>query len=324
MKWTKSMRKNQLINKQCLAGSILAKFFIAFFALLGLLSSASAADKLQGLVIGSQLYYIRFVSGDVVSGTVLEYVHSDEFGEGIRFATELGTARVFESQVLEILPDYEFYKHSHRVFLLPTAEPIGSNHFIGSFELLFLYGGFGVGDVLSVTAGRSIVPSLRSSEQINELNAKLTFLSVSTEDSTNNRIVMAAGANYATLNDDNKLLYFYGVATAKLSKTNFSALVFYNASPNPITSIRFGENLYNMNYANRGFGIGLGLDTKLAGRNDVRVIGEIWNSDITRAYHTLALLGIRLFGTQFSADFGLAFSTYPFAAPFASFVWTPF
>ena len=318
------MRKKQFVNIQTHSGSLMAKLLVVLFAMLSLNSIASAADKLNGLTIASQVYYIRFVSGDVVSGTVLEYIHSDEFGDGIRFSTELGTARVFESQVLEILPDYEFYKHSHRVFLLPTAEPIGRNHFIGSFELLFLYGGFGVGDVLSVTAGRSIVPAIRSDEQINELNAKLTFLSVATEDSTDNRIVMAAGANYATLNSDNKLLYFYGVATAKLSKTNFSALVFYNASADPITSIRFGENLYNMNYANRGFGVGLGLDTKLAGRNDIRVIGEIWNSDITRAYHTLALLGIRLFGTQFSADFGLAFSTYPFAAPFASFVWTPF
>lgn len=318
------MHKNQFVKFNSLAGSTLAKIFLAFLAMLSLQSWASGADKLQGLEVGTQVYYIRFISGDVVSGRVIEYIHSEENGDGIRFSTELGTARVFENQVLEILPDYEYYKHSHRAFLLPTADPIGSNHFIGSFELLFLYGGFGVGDVLSVTAGRSILPGIRSSEQINELNAKLTFLSFSTEDSTNNKVVMAAGANYATLNSDNKLLYFYGVATAKLSKTNFSALVFYNASADPVTSIRFGENLYNMNYANRGFGVGLGLDTKLAGRNDIRVIGEIWNSDITRAYHTLALLGIRLFSTQFSADFGLAFSTYPFAAPFASFVWTPF
>jgi hypothetical protein len=283
-----------------------------------------ADSKFQNLKTDGQVYYIRFVSGDVVSGRFLEYIHTEQDGDGIKFATELGNARVFESQVIEILPDYEYYKHSHRVFLLPTAEPIGGNHFVGDFELLFLYAGFGVGDWLSVTGGRTIVPIIKSDQQINELNAKLTFYSFSTDDSSSNKMYLAGGVNYATLNSDNPLLHFYGVATAKLSKTNFSAMCFYNASSNPIMQVRFGDNLYNMNYQTGGFGIGLGLDTKLAGRNDIRVIGELWNSDVTRAYHTLALLGLRLFSSQFSADFGLAFSTYPFAAPFASFVWTPF
>jgi hypothetical protein len=68
----------------------------------------------------------------------------------------------------------------------------------------------------------------------------------------------------------------------------------------------------------------MGIDTEISGRHGLHFIGELWNSDVNQPTNSGVLLGLRLFNSGFSADFGVAFFMQPFVAPFASFVITPF
>ena len=120
-------------------------------------------------------YVIRMENGDILSGYVTEMLSDPDAGDGMRFKTEIGTAVIYEYQILEIRPVKKNYRHNHRVYFLPTAEPIGDNHFVSVFELLFLYGGFGISDWFSFTAGHSMIPGIRSDDQITSANAKFTF-----------------------------------------------------------------------------------------------------------------------------------------------------
>ena len=90
------------------------------------------------------------------------------------------------------------------------------------------------------------------------------------------------------------------------------------------TTVKFDDNTINMKYENGNVGIALGLDTRIGSSRTLHFIGELWNSNITKPTNTAVLLGLRLAGQSVSADFGLAFFTQPFAAPFMSFVFTPF
>jgi hypothetical protein len=82
--------------------------------------------------------------------------------------------------------------------------------------------------------------------------------------------------------------------------------------------------MYPFVYEDGSFGLALGVDTHLSAWKDVRIIGELWNSNISKPTDTGVLLGVRLGNTKFSADFGLALFTSPFLLPFTSFSWTPF
>ena len=101
-----------------------------------------------------------------------------EEGEGIKFSTEIGTATIYEDQILEIKKVKNYYRQDHRIYLLPTANPIGNNHFIGNFELLMFYAGAGISDIVSITAGRTFMPSIRSDQQLSVANAKVTLLNM--------------------------------------------------------------------------------------------------------------------------------------------------
>ncbi|MFP4528540.1 MAG: hypothetical protein ACLFQX_08325 [Candidatus Kapaibacterium sp.] len=268
-------------------------------------------------------YIIRLKNGDILTGYVTGTAPGEEGGPAIRFRTELGTALIYISQIEEIRPKEVAYRHSHRVFLLPTAEPIGGDHFIGMFEMLFLYGGAGIGDIVSITAGRSIVPGIDSRQQLTELNVKATVYNTDFE-SMEGGMSFAVGGNMAWANHNNRLVHYYGVATFRGFKSLITSAIFYKAGSEDYYRLNFGQNAVDMTYADGSFGIGLGLDTRFTRWHGLHFIGELWNSDITRPTNTGVLLGFRLSNSSFSADFGLSFFTQPLVAPFASFVWTPF
>lgn len=278
---------------------------------------------LKGLSIDYNLeYIIRLENGDLITGSIVEFVNHQEFGEGIKVRTEIGTAIIYAEQIIEIKSKENNYRHDHRVFLLPTAKPIKNNHFIGAFELLFLYAGFGIADIVSITAGRTIVPGIRSDQQVSEMNAKFTLTHIPFQ--SNKSIDLAVGGNLAFINSSNNLTHLYGVGTFNLSMTSITGSVFYKMGAEDFYQLYFSNELVNMTYNNGSFGIGLGLDTKLSKNHGIHVIGELWNSDIAKPTNTAVMLGIRLCNSSLSADFGLSFFTQPFVAPFTSFVWTPF
>ena len=282
------------------------------------------SDIFKDLKAGeSREYVIRLTNGDVITGTIEEFLNDPQEGEGIRYKTELGTGVVFAGQVAEISPKEEEYRHSHRVFLLPTAEPIGKNYFIGDFELLFLYAGFGIGDIFSLTAGRTIVPGISSTEQLSIINAKFTLFQTDF-DSLVQQLSFALGGNLGFVNNKNRMVHMYGVATAHFNRTRLSASLFYKNFGSDFYRLNFGQYAQDVRYADGSFGLGLGLDSKISQRHDIHIIGELWNSDVTKPSNTAVMLGARLCNTLISMDFGLAFFTAGYVAPFTSFVVTPF
>lgn len=270
----------------------------------------------------SKIYIVRLLSGDILSGYIVEIVSNSENGEGIRLSTEIGTATIFEDQILEMRELKEYYRHNHRIFLLPTANPIESNHFIGNFELLMFYAGAGISDIVSITAGRTFIPNIRSDQQITVGDIKFTIGTM--EFNSKERLTAAVGTNLGFINHDNRLLHFYISNTLTLNRSAVTAVVFYKAGSNDHNRVKLGNNYLDLWYPDGSFGIGLGLDTRFTQSHDLHFIGELWNSDVTKPTNTAVMMGLRLCSTKFSADFGLSFFTQPFVAPFCSFVWTPF
>ncbi len=271
----------------------------------------------------NQIYTIRLVSGDILSGYVVENVSNPDNGEGIKFSTEIGTATIYEDQILEIKPIREYYRHDHRIFLLPTANPIENNHFIGNFELLLFYAGAGISDIVSISAGRTFIPSIRSDQQVTLANIKFTLLDMDLN-SSSEKLTLALGSNLGFVNHDNRLIHYYGVGTLTLNRSAVTAAIFYKAGSDDYNKVKIGNNFIDLTYTDGSFGIGLGLDTKFSNKHDLHFIGELWNSNVSEPTYTAVMLGLRLCSSKFSADFGLSFFTYPFVAPFCSFVWTPF
>lgn len=268
-------------------------------------------------------YIIKLTNGDLISGYIVEMVNDPDDGEGIKFSTELGTATIYEDEIELIKIEKNYYRHNNRVYLLPTAEPIKNNHFIGNFELLFFYVGVGISDFASITAGRSVIPNIRSDQQFSVINTKFTLYEMPLNLLTN-KLSFAVGANLAYINSKNRFIHFYGVSTLTLNRSAVTAALFYKSGSADIYDIRFANSSLGLIYPDGSFGIGLGLDTKFSNTHLLHFIGELWNSDVTKPTNTAVMLGLRLCNSKFSADFGLSFFTQPFVAPFMSFIWTPF
>ncbi|MFP4370360.1 MAG: hypothetical protein ACLFR2_12345 [Candidatus Kapaibacterium sp.] len=271
----------------------------------------------------TEQYQVRLKNGDILTGYILEMENDPEEGEGFRFQTYIGTALIFESQIEEIRLFKDSYRHKHRVFLLPTADPIGDDHFIGAFELAFFYAGFGIGDIVSITAGRSVVPTIPGEDQVSLMNLKATVYDYEFE-TMEGGVAIALGGNLAFINNDNRLIHSYAVSTFRGAKSRLTGAVFYKMGSRDIYTLRFNNEIVDMIYTDGSFGIALGLDTRISDRHGLHVIGELWNNDINSPTNTGIMLGLRLSNTNFAADFGMSFFTQPLVLPIASFSWTPF
>lgn len=289
-------------------------------------------------------YRVRLINGDIITGKILELLTKEEVAkelqptekttntektsnkapdEAIRLENALGVLTIFASEIVEIIPRSASYRHNHRLYIMPTAEPISGNAFLGVWQLLFAYVGVGITDYVSITGGRSIIPGIQPSEQATLANLKITPFATPIDES-GTRIFTCVGGNLALLNENNIVGHIYAGATFKGSRTSLTGQVFYKVnSPNTYT-IR-GGNLFsfNANYPQGTFGLGLGLDSRLSDRHDVHFIGELWNADVLRPSNSALLVGLRLCNTSLSMDFGFAIVPQPLAIPFVSFAWTP-
>jgi hypothetical protein len=298
---------------------------IVIFCLIFITFRLNADDNILKDIMPSKdiQYVIRLTNGDILSGYVIEMMHDADEGDGIKFRTSIGNAIIYQNQIVEIKIAEENYRQGHRVFLLPTAEGIKDNYFIGIFELGFLYAGAGIGDIFSVTMGRSLIPGIYSNQQVSVIDFKASILSMDFE-SIARRAALAVGGNLSFINNNNRLVHFYGVGSVTLSRTTLSAAIFFKTGSQDYYQIFFANNFIPMTYEDGSAGISLGLDTRISKRHDLHFIAELWNSNVVKPTNTGVLLGFRLCNTNFSTDFGFALFTNPFFVPFASFVWTPF
>ena len=293
------------------------------FVLLAIVAVEAKEGVLDDIAAGDDIYVIKLENGDVITGKVVEFIDSPEYGPSIRVDTEIGVARVYEYQIEKISKVEDVYRHAHRHYLLPSAVAIGSDHYAGMFEVAFMYAGFGIGDMVSVNVGRSILPGVDSRDQISVMNAKVTLVDMPYP-GVAKRVCIAVGGNLGFVNHNNRIINLFANGTIRFDRTAFTAALIYKQGSGNSYRVRFNRNVEDFIYEDGNFGVGLGLDTKFSTRYDLHFIGEIWTPNIRKPLESAVLVGLRLCNDKVSSDFGLAVTSDPFAIPFVSFVWTPF
>lgn len=266
---------------------------------------------------------IRLNNGDIFSCEIVNYEFEDGRINKIEVSTAIGKTKIFTDEIAEIMHYQDFNRHSHRIYILPTAEPISDNHFISNYEILFFYVGFGISDYLSITAGRSVIPLVRGQDQISVINTKATLYQQYWESMEGNMSI-ALGYNHAWVNSSNTISHAYSVVSFRGAKSILSASVFAKIGSKDYYEARFAENFLPFTFENGSFGFALGLDTRFSSTRDIHFIGELWNSNITKPGSSGLLLGFRIGNTKIAADFGIAVFGAPYFVPFTSFAWTPF
>jgi len=271
-----------------------------------------------------ETYLLRLLNGDVLEG---QYLGETRLGDTLpawRFRTAIGTATIMPREIAEITPRTTAYRHRHRIFLQPTAEPIATHAFVGLAGLFALYGGFGIQDWLSIVGAYTLLPAVPAAEQIWALNTKFTLLS------TPNVLMpgwvsLAAGGQVSALNRSNQLLHLYLAATFVGHRSQLNALVFAKAAGADLMTVRAGSwGSVTFGYETGSVGIGVGLDVRLPARHDLHLLAELWNSDIRSPSRSGLFAGVRLANTALALDFGLFWFGSPLAIPAANAVWTPF
>lgn len=305
------------------------KFITAFMLILvgtSTLLSQENSLHLEDLPLhSSMLYYFRLKNGDILSGRIFDYIVDKENGPGVRIQTEIGKATLYEYQISEIKPLGSVNKHTHRSSLLPTAEPIGDNHYIGLYELIVPAVGFGITDYVSVIAARSIIPGIFPNEQISLLNGKVTIFNEKLTSTKDNAISMAFGWNSLWVNTINNINHAYFVTTFETYSVRASALLMmkiggedaYVATFSPYTA-------FNVFAPRNSPGAGITTDIKFNDTHDLYAFGEVWFNSFQGGNAANILAGIRMADTRVSADIGFLFTTAPGLVPIAIFSWTPF
>lgn len=293
-------------------------------------------------------YSIILNNGDIISGNITECVtntnsdinqntniHKNNQNIDIKneypyivikaFDNEVNVV-LYEDEIADIIEKIHDLHQNHSLYIMPTANPIKNNCFIGNYEIALFYGGFGLTDWISITAGHSIIPSTNANEQISVVNAKFSFPNIVKEDSSN--IAIAVGTNIGWINLSNKMFHLFAIGTynsSSLNNSNFSFGVFYKLGYQDYPStVRLAGRTFTFNYPDGSIGLCAGFEKRFAARKELSLLLEIWNSDITRPTNTGILTGLRLSHRNFYTDFGFAVFTQPFVAPFFSFVWMPF
>ncbi len=267
-------------------------------------------------------YLLRLVNGDLLEGVFVGEALVQDSLPAWRFRTLIGTATIARREIAELVE--QDYRHLHRIFLQPTAEPIGPNAFLGLAGLFALYAGIGFQDWLSLVGARTLLPNIPADQQLWALNTKFTLLR-SANVLMPGRVSLALGAQLSALNTVNQLLHLYGVASFTGERSHLSVLLMAKAAGPDMLTVRAGSwGSVTFGYATGALGLGIGLDVRLLSRRDLHLLAELWNSDIRSPSRTGLLLGIRLANTFVALDFGIFWFGYPYAIPAANAVCTPF
>lgn len=280
---------------------------------------AFSFEKFQNTYNYSTEYTVWLLNGDLISGFV-DFLEKDE-EQVLQLQTIVGKIIIYEDEILKIMPTKILQATNNRTFIMPTANPISNNHYVGVYELLMPYAGVGITDWVSISGGRSVLPRTSQSDQISLINSKISFPKINFIDSTS--VVFALGTNFVWLNNDNLLTHLFGIATYNTQDcSTVSFAMYYKLGNQEYPSIvhLVNEN-FMLNYPDGAFGISASTEVKFSQRKDLSFIGEIWNSNITKPTNTAILLGLRLSGRNFSSDFGLSVFTSPLVVPFANFIW---
>ncbi len=282
--------------------------------------------ELENMVFEDDVTYIvRLHNGDILSGPIVE-THSDAEGAFIRIAAPIGRAKVFAKEIEWISSVDEHYRHRHRGFIMPTAQPIRNDHFVSLVEGVMPYVGFGVTEYLSFTVGRTLVPGLPWSDQMSTINAKATIAKSHSGIVEDGWQYYALGVNAGWLNDVNFMGHIYGVASWTGKRTQATTMFFGKVAGEDSYLVSLGDFVdpFTFAYPNGTIGVGLSMDTRFPEFHDLHFVGELWSYDLTRPQQTMLYLGLRMANTAVAMDFGLSIVPGPVVFPLVAFAWTPF
>ncbi len=270
-------------------------------------------------------YYVRLVNGDVVTGQILE-ISSDSTGTFLRLAASFGRARLYAREISWIGLREASYRARSRGILLPTAQPIGNDHYLALVEGVMPTIGVGIGSILSITAGRTVVPGIGWSNQFSTVNIKGTLYEGPNGLVEQGKQVYALGVNGAWINDVNFIGHVYGVATYTGKRTSVSTLVHAKVSGKDDYTVSGGSlfSPFRFPYANGTIGLAFMMDVRFPEFHDLHFIGELWNADILRPSNSALFVGVRQGNTALTFDFGVAVLPGPNVAPALVMQWTPF
>lgn len=212
------------------------------------------------------------------------------------------------AQTPNTLPD------GYRHFIMPTGKAV-TGGYAGFWELAFLQAGVGFDDVLSLSAGFTVMPTVAFRSQFGFVQAKAT-------------VVDAEGFSFATgydllrLTSANLYHHIFAVATYETpDASRFTGLFFYKLSgaDYPIVDV-IPYGTFTFVYGGP-IGLGAGFDTPLPMNKNVRILLEAWNHDVQSPGKLAVMGGLRVETKSFSSDFGLMYFSQPIIAPVANFVW---
>lgn len=294
-----------------------------FLSILFCILFTAASYSNSGVEPDSVEYVVRLKNGDMLTGNIIEVIDESDNGGGIKLRTFLGTPLIYYKEIVEIYPKVTADRTKNRIFIMPTGDAIGRDHFIANYELGLFYAGFGLFDMLSFTVGRSFLPTVLSHDQISIINAKATLVRMFWENAPGG-MSLALGGNITFVNNRNNLTHLYTSVNFTGVRTDINGIVFLKTGNRDYYTARFGLELVDFIYEDGSFGIGVGIKTKFSERHGLYFVGELWNINVSKVTNTAVMGGVRLQNSSFSADFGLAIFTVPYVFPVASFAWTPF
>ena len=288
-------------------------------------------------------YVFRLVNGDIVSGPIIDIEAWDpfprpgtdsmylkkrskqSFGFDVTVDALTGKLKLDSRNIAYFERRYEAYRHRHRGYIIPTAQPIGDDAFIGLWEIGFLYAGGGVGP-LSITAGRSFVPGIPARDQLSLVNVKATVAEADNGLVESGKQYYALGFNGAWLNDKNFIGHAYVNATFTGARAAATTTFFTKVAGPELMQVNLGTlvNAFNLPLANGAFGVAISIDTRFPDFHDLHAVMELANADITRPGNTLLYLGVRTALSSVGMDFGITLAPGPTVIPAVAFAWTPF
>lgn len=270
-------------------------------------------------------YYVRLVNGDIVSGPITE-TSTDTAGAYIRIKTPFGRARVYASEIAWVSLKDDAYRSRNRGLILPTAEGIKRDHYIALVQGVMPTIGIGIGDIVSVTGGRTVVPGIGWQNQFSTVNIKGTLYEDSNGLVEGGKQIYALGVNGSWINDANFMGHIYGVATFTGKRTRVSTIIHAKVAGKDSYLVEGGTffSPFTFPYSNGTIGVAFMLDVRFPAMHDLHFLGELWNADLTRPSQSALFLGLRQCNTTVTFDFGLTIVPGPNVVPALAIAWTPF
>ena len=262
------------------------RFIFSLVIFLGVLVNPTLSFA-QKESIPVQVHRIELKDGSVIIGTILA-----EYAAAFKFRTLSDVEMVIEKdQILKmelisgrIVKGRLWRKDPNQTRLLfaPTARTLkkGQGYF-SVYEIFFPMFAFGVTDFFSLAVGGTLVPG--AEEQLFYIAPKISPVHFKSFD-------VGAGVLYINIPDEEGAGIVYGVTT--YSRENFGL------------TLGLGYGFEGGDFAQNPI-IVLGGEFQLS--NTVKIISENWF--ITGSESDLISFGIRFFGKNLAADFGLIYPT---------------